>query len=403
MMKNKEKLKKYLLFLAIFIIITLGIILIIHQKEYQSLIRNYNQKIVSIISLVKEKYPSITENELLEILNSLKKDDSILDKYYIDLTKESVILENETIYQRFIIINILLYLFIITFLLFIFNSYNKSQNKELKKIIKYLEKISNKDYSLEINELSEDELSILKNELYKITIMLKETAENSKKDKLELKKSLENISHQLKTPLTSILIMLDNLEDNELDDHLREEFLRDIKREINNINFLVQNLLKLSKFDVNAINFTKNKFKISDLLNDCIKNVATLSELKNVAIKLIMKTDFVVNLDYRWNIEAITNILKNCIEYSENNSQIILNVVDNNAYTKITIKDFGQGISKEDLPHIFERFYKGKSSSFDSVGIGLSLAKTIIEKDNGSINVLPDDDGTIFEIKYYKI
>ena len=370
MMKNKVKLKKYLLFLAIFIIITFGIILMIHQKEYQSLIKNYNQKIASMISLVKEKYPAINENELLEILNSQEKNNTILDKYYIDLAKESVILENKAIYQKFIIINVCIYLFVIAFLLFIFNLYNKSQDKELKKIIKYLEKISNKDYSLEINELSEDELSILKNELYKITIMLKETAENSQKDKLELKKSLEDISHQLKTPLTSILIMLDNLEDNELDGHLREEFLRDIKREVNNINFLVQNLLKLSKFDVNAINFTKNKFKISDLLNDCIKNVATLSELKNVAIKLIMKTDFIINLDYRWNIEAITNILKNCIEYSENNGQIILNVEDNNAYTKITIEDFGKGISKEDLPHIFERFYKGKLSSSDSVGIG---------------------------------
>ncbi len=403
MMKNKVKLKKYLLFLAIFIIITFGIILMIHQKEYQSLIKNYNQKIASMISLVKEKYPAINENELLEILNSQEKNNTILDKYYIDLAKESVILENKAIYQKFIIINVCIYLFVIAFLLFIFNLYNKSQDKELKKIIKYLEKISNKDYSLEINELSEDELSILKNELYKITIMLKETAENSQKDKLELKKSLEDISHQLKTPLTSILIMLDNLEDNELDGHLREEFLRDIKREVNNINFLVQNLLKLSKFDVNAINFTKNKFKISDLLNDCIKNVATLSELKNITIKLVLKKNFIVNLDYHWNREAITNILKNCIEYSENNGQIILNVEDNNAYTKITIEDFGKGISKEDLPHIFERFYKGKLSSSDSVGIGLSLAKTIIEKDNGNINVFSNNNGTIFEIKYYKI
>ena len=223
------------------------------------------------------------------------------------------------------------------------------------------------------------------------------------KEKLELKDSLSDISHQLKTPLTSILIMLDNLiDDPQMDENIREDFIRDIKREINSINFLVQSILKLSKLDTNTVNFIEEKNDLNEIVNQAIKNVTMLSDLKNVSVILKSNTNSIIKCDFKWQVEAISNIIKNCIEHSNKDSEVIITIEDNKAYWKITIKDSGIGIDKEDLPHIFERFYKGKNATPDSIGIGLSLAQTIIKKDNGTISVKSSSKGTTFTIKYFK-
>ena len=288
-------------------------------------------------------------------------------------------------------------------MILIFLYFNKKKDKEINKITKCIEEINRRNYKLEIDDISEDELSILKNEIYKTTIMLKEAAENSNKEKLELKDSLSDISHQLKTPLTSILLILDNLiDDPEMDKDIRENFIKDIKREINVINFLVQSILKLSKLDTNTINFIEDEIELNKIVIEAIKNVSMLSDLRNVNVNLKIKSNSVIKCDFKWQVEAISNILKNCIEHSNENSDVIVIIEDNKVYSKIIIKDNGGGIAKEDLPHIFERFYKGKNATSDSIGIGLSLAKTIIEKDNGTISVQSNDKGSIFEIKYFK-
>jgi signal transduction histidine kinase len=233
--------------------------------------------------------------------------------------------------------------------------------------------------------------------------MLKEDAENSKKDKLDLKRSLSDISHQLKTPLTSILIILDNLIDNpDMEEDTREDFIRDIKREITNITFLVQSILKLSKLDTNTVDFIKENIYLKDIVNEAIKNLASVCDLKNIKIKTKLDEKAKIKGDLKWQVEAITNIIKNSLEHSNEFSEILIEVTDNLAYSEVLIKDNGSGIQKEDLPHIFERFYKGKNATNDSVGIGLSLAKSIIEKDNGTIMVQSSDKGTTFTIKYYK-
>ena len=158
--------------------------------------KNYNKTIGMIVTTVKNNYPKITEDEIMKILNSEEIDSKLLAKYNIDLKNESIVLENNQVYRQFLIIKISLFMLLFGLILVIMFLYSQKQSRELKKIIKYLERINNKDYNLEINELSEDELSILKNELYKITVMLKESATNSYNDKVELKKSLEDISHQ---------------------------------------------------------------------------------------------------------------------------------------------------------------------------------------------------------------
>lgn len=403
MMKNKIHLKKYL-FLTFFITILFLILsLIINIYEYHIYTCHFNDKISSIITTVKEKYPDISNEDIISIFNSTESNTEFFKTYGIDIKKEDVLLENNRYYHQFLILHVLFLVIVIFFLLLIFLRYDYKKDCEIKEITKYIEEINRKNYSLHIDEISEDELSILKNELYKTTIMLKESAENSLKDKVNLKKSLEDVSHQLKTPLTSILIILDNLiDDPDMDKATREEFIRDIKREITNINFLIQALLKLSKFDSNTIHFIKEIRLLNDIVIESIKNVSTLCDLKNIKINIKGRKNSSIECDFKWQVEAITNIIKNCIEHSKENSTIDIAYEENKAYSSIVIKDFGDGILKEDIPKIFERFYKGKNSSSNSIGIGLALSKTIIESNNGRISVDSDNTGTTFTIKYFK-
>lgn len=404
-MKNKIELKKMCITSCIVIIIFLITLSILIYKQYKTYTYNFNQKIAGIIDDVLEKYPDIEKREIVEILNSSDKtNNEILREYGIELDKDSVILENNTDFQKFIIIDINTLILFILILSIIFFKYNHSESKKINEITKYIEEINRGNYKLNIEENTEDELSILKNELYKITIMLKEVAENSQKDKTTLKDSLSDISHQIKTPITSILIMLDNiLSDENMPEDIKKDFIKDIKREIINIKFLVESILKLSKIDSNSIKFIKKEVFIKDIINEAVKNVSMLSELKN--IKIIVSGDDSIKTicDLKWQVEAITNILKNCIEHSYENKKIYINYNQNNMYTELKIEDNGTGIDAKDLPHIFERFYKGKNSSSDSVGIGLALSKSIIESNNGYIQVDSElNKGTIFIIKYLK-
>lgn len=404
-MKNKIELKKMCITSCIVIIIFLITFSILIYKQYKTYTYNFNQKIAGIIDNVLEKYPDIEKREIVEILNSSDKtNNEILREYGIELDKDSVILENNTDFQKFIIIDINTLIVFILMLSIIFFKYNHSESKKINEITKYIEEINRGNYKLNIEENTEDELSILKNELYKITIMLKEVAENSQKDKTTLKDSLSDISHQIKTPITSILIMLDNiLSDENMPEDIKKDFIKDIKREIINIKFLVESILKLSKIDSNSIKFIKKEVFIKDIINEAVKNVSMLSELKNIEIIVSGDDSIKTICDLKWQVEAITNILKNCIEHSYENRKIYINYNQNNMYTELKIEDNGTGIDAKDLPHIFERFYKGKNSSSDSVGIGLALSKSIIESNNGYIQVDSKlNKGTTFIIKYLK-
>ena len=403
-LENKVHLKKFLLISIIPIIVFLILGNIFFFYQYHSYTQNYNNIIASLVNLLDKEYPDIDRNELISILNSDDKvSEDIFSRYGIDIQNESIIIENDRLFSGLIIVYNILFIGLALSLILLYLKHEKVQNKEIKKIARCIEEINKKNYSINIDENSEDELSILKNELYKITIMLKEDAENSKKDKLKLKDSLSDISHQLKTPLTSINIMLDNILDNpEMDSNTKEKFIQNIKREITNISSLVGEILKLSKFDASVIKFEEQQVFIDDIVKSAISNVEMMAELKNINIEVNNQDNIKLVCDAKWQIEAITNILKNCIEHSKDNSTITIDIDSNKIYKQITIKDNGEGIDEKDLPHIFERFYKGKNSSKDSVGIGLALAKTIIEKDNGSIKVdSKKGKQTTFVIKYY--
>lgn len=396
-MKNKKKYSK----LIMFTLITFGIIILLNVMLYYHVNKNYNNKIVNIISTIKEKYPEIKDDEIFDIIKNNVKTNNF-NRYSFDLDGIVLIKENKTIFVSYFIILLFIYLIICLVYLTIIINNDKKKDKEINEVIKIIEEINNKNYSFKMKDINEEDLSLLKNEIYKTTIMLNEISEISKKDKKELEESLEDISHQLKTPLTSILIMIDTLlDDEDMDQNTREDFLRNMKREVMNINFLVKSILKLSRLDTNTVKFISKKESVKKIIKEAILNVSLLSDLKNVKIETNLSDSF-ITCDYKWQIEALTNILKNSIEHSYENNKVLIESSENNAYVKITIKDFGSGIAKEDINHIFERFYKGKDSDYDSIGIGLALSKSIIEKQNGKISVESSDDGTTFTIKYFK-
>ena len=403
-LENKVHLKRFLLMSLIPIIVFLIIGNIFFFYQYQSYIQNYNSKIAVIVSLVEEEYPNIDRSELISILNSDDKiSEDIFSRYGIDVQKESIIIENDRLFSRFIIIYNILFIGLSLSIILLYLKHENNQDKEIKRIVKCIKEINKKNYAINIEDNTEDELSILKNEIYKTTVMLKEMAESSKDDKLRLKDYLSDISHQLKTPLTSINIMLDNILDNpNMDEDTKEKFIQSIKREVTNISNLATEILKLSKFDANVVRFENKEVLVKDIIKKAISNVEMMAEIKNVEIKVVFHDNVKLVCDLNWQVEAIINILKNCIEHSSENSFINIEVIDNKIYKEIIIKDSGEGIDKKDLLHIFERFYKGKNSSKDSVGIGLALAKKIIEMNNGSISVNSvKGKGTIFTIRYY--
>ena len=391
-------------------IIILTIIIIATNISFTVNELKNNQRITSnviagIIGNIEKNYPNVSEEEIISILNleneEIEDGKNTLIKYGINIENQNAI--GQITNNKLLIINILSIIILVFAILVILYIYSRSESKKIKEIEKYIEAINNKNYTLKISENSEDEFSNLSNELYKTTVMLKEQASNSQKSQKTLQTNIEDISHQLKTPLTSISIMLDNIIDNpDMEIETRQKFLHEINRQIEWFNWLVIALLKLSKIDSGTAVFTKKEINVEKIINHVIQNLAIPLDIKQQKIIVNGNSSKFIG-DYNWQLEALTNIVKNCIEHTPNHKNIYIKFEENNFYTKITIRDEGVGIAKEDIKHIFERFYKGKNSSENSIGIGLALAKSIIERDNGYIICSSKEgEGTTFEIKYMK-
>ena len=286
-------------------------------------------------------------------------------------------------------------------LIIIFTVVTKRRYKNLNDLNDYLSLVCKGIYDMNIDDNTEGELSILKNNLYKVITLLQSQNEYLKNDKLYLADSIADISHQLKTPLTSMMVMCELLENEENPDK-RQEFVSVINNQLSKMKWLITNILKISKLDADATEFKREEVSILSVLDDSLKPFALTAELKNIAIQN-GANDFVFNGDESCTVEAVSNIVKNCLEHTNDGGKIIIASESTNLYNKLTISDNGCGIAEEDLPHIFERFYHGKNSSKDSVGIGLALAKTVFEKENASVTVESEQGrGSVFEIRFYK-
>ena len=284
----------------------------------------------------------------------------------------------------------------------VFTGYTMRRYRQMEKLSDYLKRIGRGDYSLDIRDNVEGELSILKNEIYKVTTRLREQAEYNVREKYYLADALSDISHQLKTPLTSMMVMTDLLKEEGLSPDKREEFTDTIRAQLIRIEWLVTSLLKLSRLDAGTIVLESRPVPAAEVIGRAAQHLLIPMELKGIEFEVQGEENVTFPGDLSWSAEAFANILKNCMEHTPPGGRIRVMYEENHLYTVISVEDNGEGIAAEDLPHIFERFYKGKNAGADSVGIGLAMAYEIFAKEQGKIDVTSKEgEGTRFRVKFY--
>lgn len=286
------------------------------------------------------------------------------------------------------------------FLASVFFHYRRE--KQLAELTAYLTRLQDQLTLPDLARCQSGQLGILESEIYKLVVLISEQRSASDRKKRQLADLLSDISHQIKTPLASVTIMTDLLKKPDLPEEKREEFTDKIESQVNRITWLIRNLLTLSQLDADMLRLKKEEVMVRELLLKSCQPFEILAELKEVELHIAAEGAMRIICDERWTEEAISNIVKNCIEHTPPGGWVKLTADQNNFSTNIMIRDNGEGISKEHLPHIFERFYKGGSHSQDSVGIGLAMSKQIIMKQNGTVNVKSETGrGTEFHIKLY--
>lgn len=389
-----------------FLLVTLLVVIAVSFLEYRAYLQQYNEKLNALCLEIETRYPEVTGNDIMDILNSEQiSEKNFFSKYGIRLDTDSVILQNEKIFYKYLVVNIFFIVLAAIILSGILFAKSRKQEKEIAQIARYLKKVNQGDYRFDMHSSSEGELSALESELYKTTIMLKEAAENSRLEKERLKDSLSDISHQLKTPITSLVINLENLLDHP-DIHVenRNRLIANAVRDTNRLSQMVQQLLTLSKLDANVIRFKKEQTGLGEIVKEAMNHVAALSELLGIPVteECLEDSDAVITCDSYWEKQAVTNILKNGIEHAK--SKVIVRYSNCELYKEIIIENDGEPISETDKKNIFKRFYCGENTTKDSVGIGLSLAHAVVKQDGGYIVVESDehqvDSGVRFIIRY---
>ncbi len=281
---------------------------------------------------------------------------------------------------------------------------DRKREKQLEELISYLMKVQDGMELPDLTKCKEGQIGILQNEIYKLVVLLKQQLGSVTREKTYLADMLSDISHQIKTPLTAITIMTDLLKQPDLPVSKRLEFVENADRQVNKITWLIQNLLTLSRLEADMLKFQKESVEMHGLLENVCGTLELLAEVRGVSLQLPPYKEAIFAVcDPAWTAEAFSNILKNCVEHTSQGGTVQILLAQNNFGTTVTIKDTGDGIAKEDLPHIFERFYKGKHSAKDSVGIGLAMAKQIMMRQNGVIHVeSTKGEGSIFDVRIYK-
>ncbi len=280
---------------------------------------------------------------------------------------------------------------------FAFWYWNKAKETRIKALTDYLEKVNTGGQGL-LLDASEDEFSGLQDEIYKTITALYQTRDTALAEKRNYADNLFNIAHQLKTPITAISLSVQMMQEDPSFDHSEQ-----IRRQLSRLTHLEEALLLLSRIDAGTLVMKRTSVDVFTLLTLASDNLQELFVQNGISVDIPEAGEITVIADLDWSMEAIMNLMKNCMEHTGTGTTVHCSYEKNPLYVQIRIWDEGNGFAKEDLPHLFERFYRGENDSAGGIGIGLSLSKAIIEMQNGVIRAFNlHEGGACFEIRFYR-
>ena len=279
----------------------------------------------------------------------------------------------------------------------------RKYKKSLRRLSGEMDRILHGSGELVLGNYEEGEISILRDEIYKMTVRLREQSETLTEDKEALADSLADISHQIRTPLTTLNLMTARMMQEGDDPEQRKRILREMNRMLERIEWLITALLKISKLDAGAICLEPADISMEGFLKKVMEPFEIQMDLRDQRCRIEGAEGMTFTADEAWTLEAVRNVVKNSLEYTPDGGALEISCEDNPLYTEISVSDSGPGIDPEDLPHLFERFYKGKNAGSSSFGIGLALAQSIMSRQNGVIRAENrKEGGSRFRIRFYK-
>jgi signal transduction histidine kinase len=379
-----------------------------------------------IVGTVVQRYPQ-AEAQVVQDLrapgaDSVRLGTQVLEKYglsdwnAVDTTVASSTAVAAGLVARLLPIGLTLAGLLCAGFIFLLMRYQRTVSAQVAELSAYLRRIDAGDYSLDVRDNGEGSFSLLKNDLYKVTIRLREQAELLQRDKTALSNLIADISHQIKTPLTSLGVLADLLAEDppEAD---RRAFVERLRAQLGRIQWLVVALLKLARLDAGTAAFKSEPVDMRRLIERALEPLLIPVEIKRQRLLIHGGEGISFTGDLNWSAEALTNVVKNCVEHTPEGGQIEISYAANALYAEITVSDNGEGIASRDLPHIFNRFYRGENAhsytrksadessgaSDTGVGIGLALAKAIFTAQGGDISVRSQPGiGTSFEIRIFR-
>lgn len=278
----------------------------------------------------------------------------------------------------------------------------KGRYAQITELSQSIDRILHGQETLLITDSDEGELSILNSEIRKMTVRLKEQSDRLKADKLWLTDAIADIFHQLRTPLTSMNLTVSLLAEEDLSFDRRIRLTRELKQQLDRMQWLAEALLKMSKIDAGTALFHSEPVSVAELVRHAAQPLLIPMELRGISFSSSV-SDEAFTGDFSWTAEALGNLLKNCTEHTPEGGRISVAAAETALYTKIVVQDSGDGFDKDDLPHLFQRFYKGKNASAESIGIGLALVRMIVSAQNGTVKAEnAPDGGARFVVRFYK-
>ena len=405
---SNPEIKKYNISIIALFLITIILSIFVNTLNLNIIKADVIQNNQAIVGNIVSKYPEL-EKDIVSVITQAKNKENtdlgakVLQKYNYDsstnLSQEPIVQNN--IYKM-LKINILFITFVFICLITILFYFFIKIYRDIKDMTDYVYHSSEgREYEMK-NKNQEGQIGLLKTEIMKMTTVLKEKVALLHSEKIFLNDTISDISHQLKTPMTSLMLLTD-LMYNDLDKEKKIEFLDRTNAQLSRMDWLIKSMLKLSKLEAKVIDFKTDKVNINELIKRSISPLLVPIELRNISLNINGDKEASYIGDIEWSSEALGNIIKNCVEHTKEGGTLDITYEENPIYSEIIIKDNGEGIDKDDIQNIFKRFYKGKNSKSDSVGIGLAMAKSIIESQNGYIYVKSKKNrGSEFHITFHK-